>query len=112
MAITMNGAECIKKLSPVLFWDIDKSQADMDKYPSFLVQRVLEYGNWNDWQLLLSYYGKDQIVEICKRLRSLDSICLSYICAISNTKKEEYRCYRMKQSSSWSDIQKRNSSQG
>ena len=58
----MNGVECIKKLSPVLFWDIDKSQADMDKYPSFFVQRVLEYGNWNDWQLLLSYYGKDQIV--------------------------------------------------
>lgn len=99
MAIMMNGAECIKKLSPVLFWDIDKSQADMDKYPSFFVQRVLEYGNWNDWKLLLSYYGKDQIVEICKRLRSLDSICLSYICAISKTKKEEYRCYRMKQSS-------------
>ena len=77
----------------------------MDKYPSFFVQRVLEYGNWNDWKLLLSYYGKDQIVEICKRLRTLDSISLSYICAISNTKKEEYRCYRLKQSSSCSDMQ-------
>ena len=84
----------------------------MDKYPSFFVQRVLEYGNWNDWKLLLSYYGKDQIVEICKRLRSLDSICLSYICAISNTKKEEYRCYRMKQSPYGSDIQEYKSSQG
>ena len=112
MAIMMNGAECIKKLSPVLFWDIDKSQTDMDKYPSFFVQRVLEYGNWNDWKLLLSYYGKDKIVEVCKRLRSLDPIPLSYICAISNTKKEEYRCYRMKQSPYRSDIQKRNSSQG
>lgn len=37
----MNATECIKKLSPVLFWDVDKSQADMDKYPSFFVQRVL-----------------------------------------------------------------------
>ena len=35
MAIMMNGAECIKKMPPVLFWDIDKSQADMDKYQSF-----------------------------------------------------------------------------
>ena len=43
------------------------------------------------------YYGKDRIVDICKNLRSLDSKCLSYICAISNTRKEEYRCYRMKQ---------------
>lgn len=93
----MNATECIKKLSPVLFWDIDKSQADMEKYPSFFVQRVLEYGNWSDWKLLLCYYGKDRIVDICKNLRSLDSKCLSYICAISNTRKEEYRCYRMKQ---------------
>ena len=93
----MNATECIKKLSPVLFWDIDKSQADMDKFPSFFVQRVLEYGNWNDWKLLLCYYGKERIVDICKNLRSLDSRCLSYICAISNTRKEEYRCYRMKQ---------------
>ena len=93
----MNATECIKKLSPVLFWDVDKSQADMDKYPSFFVQRVLEYGNWSDWKLLLCYYGKDRIVDICKNLRSLDFKCLSYICAISNTRKEEYRCYRMKQ---------------
>lgn len=90
----MNATECIKKMSPVLFWDVDKSQADMDKYPSFFVQRVLEYGNWSDWKLLLCYYGKDRIVDICKNLRSLDSKCLSYICAISNTRKEEYRCYQ------------------
>ena len=31
-----------KKLSPVLFWDVDKSQADMDKYPSFLCKEF-----WN-----------------------------------------------------------------
>ncbi len=94
----MNAAKCLERFSSVLFWDVDKSQADMDKYPSFFVQRVLEYGTWKDWKILLSYYGMDRIVDVCKTLRSLDPVCLSYICAISKTKKESYRCYHMTQS--------------
>lgn len=44
----------------------------MDKYPSFFVQRVLEYGKWSDWNILVNYYGKEKIVNICMNLRSLD----------------------------------------
>ena len=46
----------------------------MDKYPSFFVQRVLEYGKWSDWNILVNYYGKEQIVNICMNLRSLDPV--------------------------------------
>lgn len=67
--------------------------ADMDKYPAHFIQRVLEHGNMNDWRLIRSYYGLEKIVETCKTLRSLDPVCLSYICTISHTKEEDYRCY-------------------
>ena len=70
----------------------------MDSYPAFLIKRVLEYGNMDDWRLIRSYYGVDRIVEECKTLRSLDPVCLSYICAISHTKPEEYRCFYSRQS--------------
>ena len=73
------------------------SQADMDQHPSQIIQRVLEYGGMKDWRIVLSYYGLDKIVAVCKTLRTLDPVCLSFICAISNTKKEDYRCYRFKQ---------------
>ena len=72
----MSSKECMEKLSSVLFWDIDMEQADMDKYPAHFIQRVLEYGNM---------------------VRTLDPVCLSYICAISHTKPEEYRCYHTRQ---------------
>ena len=52
----MDRTECKEQLSPVLFWDVDISQTDMDKYPSFFVQRVLEYGKWSDWNILVNYY--------------------------------------------------------
>jgi hypothetical protein len=89
----MSSRECISKLSGYLFWDIDMSQADMDKAPAQIIKRVLEYGEMKDWRLILDYYGLNKIVEVCKQLRTLDPICLSYICCISDTRKEDYRCY-------------------
>jgi len=90
----MSERECISNLSKILFWDIDMEQANMDSCPSQIIQRVLEYGTLNDWQIILSYYGLDEIVDECRKLRSLDPIALSFISSISHTNKEEYRCYR------------------
>ena len=94
----MSSQECIGRLSSHLFWDIDLAKADMDRAPAQIVQRVLEYGELSDWCLIRDYYGLDKIVEVCKQLRTLDPVCLSYICAISQTRKEDYRCYRTRQS--------------
>ena len=44
--------EYISKLSLYLFWDIDITKADMDTCPAQIIQRVLEYGQWEDWQLI------------------------------------------------------------
>ena len=94
----MRNKEYIYKLSKHLFWDIDVNNTDMDEYPAYFIQRVLEYGNMDDWRFIRDYYGLDKIVDVCKKLRTLDPVCLSYICAISHTNKEDYRCYHFKQS--------------
>ena len=49
--------EYISKLSLYLFWDIDITKADMDTSPSQFIQRVLDFGLFEDWQLIRSYYG-------------------------------------------------------
>ena len=81
-----------------LFRDTDISKLDMNKFPAYVIQRVLEYGEMKDWRLINRYYGLPKIVEVCKELRTLDPVCLSFICAISHTPKEEYRCYHTRQS--------------
>ena len=88
----------IAKLSSHLFWDMDKAQVDMDTCPSQIIQRVLEYGTLDDWKLILSYYGLDKIVSVCRSLRTLDAKALSFICCISDTDKTQYRCYHTTQS--------------
>ncbi|MGM9746923.1 MAG: DUF6922 domain-containing protein [Paludibacteraceae bacterium] len=93
----MSAASYIESLSPVLFWDMDKTHLDVQAHSAGLIQRVLEYGNLNDWRLTRDFYGIDRIVDDCKKLRTLDARALSFICAISDTKEEEYRCYHFRQ---------------
>ena len=73
-------------------------QLDVNRSAAQLIQRVLEYGSLEDWRLTRDYYGLDKVVSYCKQMRTLEPTALSFICAISNTKPEDYRCYHFKQS--------------
>ena len=87
----------ISLLSPYLFWDIDLDVFDAENNSRQLIQRVLEYGQLEDWKLLCDYYGLERIVSDCKAMRTMDPKALSFVCAISGTNKEDYRCYTMRQ---------------
>ena len=88
----------IEHLSPALFWDMDKSQLEVYRHAKGIIQRVLEYGTLADWRLTKDFYGLDFIVACCKQLRTLNPVALSFICAISDTDKKDYRCYHFRQS--------------
>ena len=98
LPMEMSNKEYINSFSPNLFWDANLSELKMDESRGYIIQRVLEYGQMNDWLLINRYYGLDQIVEECKKMRSLNPVCLAFICTISHTKEEEYRCYHYRQS--------------
>lgn len=92
----MTQKTLISQLSPHLFWDIDINDFDAERNSAQLIQRVLECGELNDWKLVYSFYGLERIVSDCKSLRTLNPKALSFVCAISDTKKEDYRCYNQK----------------
>lgn len=92
----MNSRGCIHLFSKNLFWDVDASQLSMDESAKYIIQRVLEYGQMDDWRLINHYYGLQRIVDECKQMRTLDPVCLSFITTISHTKAEDYRCYQFR----------------
>lgn len=94
----VSSKEYIKGFSKHLFWDADLNELDMDKHSAYVIPRVLEYGDMDDWRLLNKYYSLNKIVEVCKSVRFLDPMCLTFICAISHTNEKEYRCYHYRQS--------------
>ncbi|MDR6969483.1 hypothetical protein J2X31_003514 [Flavobacterium arsenatis] len=87
----------IDDFSPHLFWDVDKATFDLNTYKVQMIGKVLEFGNWNDWKLLISFYGLETIKEVALNLRSLDAVTLSYLSALFNIDKTNFRCYKHRQ---------------
>lgn len=50
-------------LSPILFWDVDRKTIDPVKHERWLIERVLEKGQWEDWILLRDNMGKDALAK-------------------------------------------------
>jgi len=76
-----------------LFWDVPKEKVNLEKYPQFIIKRVLEYGLMSDWLFIKDYYGLKKIVEIAKKFRELEPKALSYLSVISKTPREKFQCY-------------------
>ena len=88
----------IDLFSKHLFWDIDRDSFNLDQCPAQIIERVLERGEWQDWCLIRDYYSLPYIADVCKKLRSLSPEALSFICCVTQTQKEDYRCYHFAQS--------------
>jgi len=89
---------CIKDFSSHLFWDTDLSKFDFDKHKSFLIQRVVEYGKLDDWNLIKELYGLETIKEAALNFRTLDVVSLSFLSTLFQIEKSAFRCYKHKQS--------------
>ena len=48
----MQSKKPVELLSKHLFWDTPITNINLQKYKSFIVQRVLESGLMNDWNLI------------------------------------------------------------
>lgn len=94
----MSAEISLADFSPHLFWDVDTDRFDLDKHRVQMIQKVLEFGRINDWNLLKKYYGLETIKDVSLNLRSLDAVTLSFVSTIFKIDKKEFRCYRHRQS--------------
>jgi hypothetical protein len=88
----------IANFTPSVFWDVDRETLDLQANKSFIINRVLGRGQMNDWMLLKAYYTIEGIVDIAKKLRTLDPRTLAFVACLGHEKKEAFRCYTYTQS--------------
>jgi hypothetical protein len=93
MPTNSKNKNLVTDLSPHLFWDVDRSRIDWGKNKKFIIQRVLEYGFMNDWHIIYSHYGMDDIAKTAMTIRDLDRKSLSFIALLSKVPKENFLCY-------------------
>ena len=91
--VSMSEREFIHSFSEYLFWDVDKDSIDLEANAPYVVRRVLELGQLNDWNLLKSWYGIQKIASIAQNLRTLEPKAPSFISAVSSLPKESIRCF-------------------
>jgi hypothetical protein len=75
-----------------LFWDIDPATLDIVRHASYVVGRVLEAGTLEDWQRLCRQFTLPGVVDIARRLRSLDPKSLAFVSSVGQVPQESFRC--------------------
>lgn len=79
-------------LSNHLFWDVNRDGIDPDTHAPWLTHRVLEYGLWSDWQILVSEYGKPRLAGLTIVLRTLSPKSLAFCTAWFQLPESAFRC--------------------
>jgi hypothetical protein len=76
------------KFSTNLFWDADPDDLDLNKHKAYVVGRVLDYGEWNDWLAIQDFYGMDELKNIALRIRTMFPTSAD---STSNCDKNQYK---------------------
>jgi hypothetical protein len=88
----MSNQELFAQFSPHLFWDVDTSQLVWPRDELFLFERVMTYGNYNDWQLLKSLVTKQVIQKLARKANRLDSFSRSFLHTYYEVPYQEMQC--------------------
>ena len=90
----MNKPEISKKA----FWDVRFSDIDFEKHSLFVIEKVFNYGSWDDQVKIMKYYGLNRIKTEIINSGYLRKPVISFLSAILHLKKTDFKCYNKMQS--------------
>ena len=86
------------QLSKHIFWDVDINSVDFQKHSQMVMERVVTYGNLEDWHKIKLFYGMTRIKKEVTRIRILDKKTLNILSLILKIPTHKFRCYKQIQS--------------
>jgi hypothetical protein len=89
--------EILSELSKSLFWDVELSSLDPAKHATYIIERVLTRGSWEEFKKIIAYYGKEKVAAVATKLRYMDKIVLAFCVTYFNMPKKKFRCYAQRQ---------------
>lgn len=84
-------------VSKRVFWDIDFSSLDYQKDRFYIIERVMNYGLWNDFVEIVRFYGKNIIKQEIVQSAYLKKDVLNFLCLYLNLKPSQFKCYKRRQ---------------
>jgi hypothetical protein len=80
-----------------LFWDVDIQSLNPQTDRFFIIERVMNYGLWNDFIRLIHLYGKDIVKTEVVKSAYLKKDVLNFLCLYLNLKPSQFKCYKRRQ---------------
>ncbi len=88
------------------FWDINTNKLNTKKYSTYIISRILEYGDSKAINWLFRVYNKDIIKEVILKYRGLSPKSSNFWRLLFNLDKSEIVCmkksYQKMQKTHWS----------
>ena len=75
------------------FWDISFDELDVEKSSLFVMQKVFNYGSWNDQVAIITYYSLPRIRQEIVNSAYLSKPVLNFLCTILQLKKTDFIFY-------------------
>ena len=88
----------ISDLSKHLFWDVDRSRLSLAKSSHYIIERTAFLGGLKDWLLVRKIYGDEKVKKVILNMRYLDEKSLHFYALVFDIPKENFRCYKLRQS--------------
>lgn len=77
-----------------LLWDVDIDKISINDHAKFIIERVLEYGDKEEFLWLKKTYSVEQIVETIKKSKRLSAKTVNLFAKIYNISLEEIECFQ------------------
>ncbi len=84
-------------ISKKAFWDIAFAELDFEKSSLYIIEKVFNYGTWNDQVEIMRYYGMSRIRKEIINAGYLRKTVLSFLCTILHLQKTDFACYKKMQ---------------
>jgi hypothetical protein len=77
-----------------LFWDVDKRTVDFKRHRSYVIRRIMDYGDLEDVKWMLAAYSDRELIDVLKRSRGLSRKSATFWAVYFGIPKEEIECLK------------------
>ena len=84
--------KCLPECAYRYFWDINPASLDVSKYPRYVIERLLEYGDFPSVRWMERRFSCEEIVEVLKTSRSISRKSANFWLNVLEVSGKEVRC--------------------
>jgi hypothetical protein len=77
-----------------LLWDIDLEDLSFDKHYKFIIERILEYGDFDELRWMENQFSQEEIIETLKESTRLSAKTANYFSIVYKIPPNQIKCLK------------------